>query len=519
MARYNKTPKGMQLQAQTPGEGGRGGIATLPNPKAMPQVDPHQQDYANWYKQVTGQGYTPMYRSPLDGKPYQVDSNGLRTAVDEQTFQTVYPSELGNTGGSQWGGPQSKTLQPAEWNVPDGQWATPMQQVQPEPQQQLAMGGDGGMGGGYILPQQGAMLGGPVGVPGNMMPMGGGMGGGMMAGGGYQPGVMQDPAIQRQLANFFTSNVNNTQLATSRQAALTADMTAQSDRDMNFGTGWGGALGGLASFFTGDPGFSKYAEKQAEGAYKRRQELAGNTNDYVNNVQQNMMNGFNILQGTDPQSIKNQTAMANAMANASRAQAYGQSINNNMQLGQQRISQGWAGLAQRDRHFAQTAGMAQQRLQMDMQRLQLEGQRVGMNQQQIDLQKQRLAQDYDLALQRMADQRSGMQMQHEDRMLGLQQDYDQMEQQNQQFWGNQQNQGYQHANEQGYDSNTQQPYFKYSEPYRKQFSKPAAQPGASAGAAGGGRPLDAGTAQQFLQQAGGDKAKARQLAAQAGFKF
>ncbi len=38
MARYNKTPAGMQLQAQTPGQGGYGGIGTLPNMKAMPQI-------------------------------------------------------------------------------------------------------------------------------------------------------------------------------------------------------------------------------------------------------------------------------------------------------------------------------------------------------------------------------------------------------------------------------------------------------------------------------------------------
>lgn len=499
MARYNKTPQALRLVGQTPGAGGYGGMATLPNMKPMPQVDPHQQDYANWFKQVTAQGYTPMYRSPLDGKPYQVDSTGLRSAVDERQFQTVYPSELGNSGGDMWGGPKSSTLQPQEWQVPQGMWARqapglPSKQEAPRAMPPMA--------------QWAPVMGDPAGFGGGQAP-------GLVAG-GYQPGLLQDPAMQAQMQEHFRRNLGGNGYAMAQQSALNDAMTRQSVIDMGLGTGLGAAVGGLASFFTGDPGYSQWAEKQSDAAYKRRQELAANTNNLVNNSQQNYWHGFNMLMQSDPQSIKNQTAMANAAANMQRANAYGQSINNNMALGQNRNQLGWAQLAQKDRQFAQTAQQAQARLQMEQQRLQYEGQRIGLSQQQIEIQKQQLAQNYDLGLQRLAQQREATQLGYQGRMAGLQQDYDQMEQQNQQFWANQQNQGYQAANEQGYDSNAQKPYFKMSDLYRQNFQQPAAAPQQ---AQGGGMPLDAQTAQRFLQQAGGDKNMARQLARAAGYRF
>jgi hypothetical protein len=472
----------MQLQAQTPGQGGYGGFGTLPNMKPMPQVDPNQDKYAQWYQQVTSQGYTPMYRSPLDGKPYQVDPTGLRTAVDERQFQTVYPSELGNTGGSQWGGPQAATLQPASWNVPAGSWAKPMQASQPQALPPMA--------------QYNPLMGDPVGFGGAP---------GMVA--APQQGMLQNPALQQQMANFFTRNLDGTQYAMAQQSGLNDAMMRRSAADMSYGTGWGGALGGLMSFFTGDPGYSQYAEKQADNAYKRRQELAGNTNNLVNNAQQNITTGFNMLMQSDPQSIKNQTAMANALANMQRANAYGQSINNNMMLGQDRSQLGWAQLAQRDRQFAQTAQQAQQRLQMDMQRVQLEGQRVGLSQQDINLRKQQIAQQYDLGLQRLAQDAQASFWAHSDRQAGIQQDYDKQQLQEQQFWAGLQNENYQKASEQGRDPNTQQSYYKYSEDYRKQFTGPPK------------KLVDLKVAEKYLQQAGGDRSKARELARQDGWIF
>lgn len=483
MTRYNKTPKGMQLQAQTPGAGGYGGIGSLPNMKPMPQVDPNQGKYAQWFRDVTSQGYTPMYRSPLDGKPYQVDANGLRSAVDERQFQTVYPSELGNTGGSQWGGPQSATLQPAEWNVPAGSWAKPMQAAEPQALPPMA--------------QYNPLMGDPVGFGGAP---------GLMAG-GYQPGALQSPAMQQQLAQFFSRNMAGTNYAIGQQSGLNDAMMRRSAADMGYGTGWGGALGGLMSFFTGDPGYSQYAEKQADNAYKRRQELAGNTNNLVNNAQQNMMNSFNMLMQSDPQSIKNQTAMANAAANMQRANAYGQSINNSMALGQDRNQLGWAQLAQRSSQFAQTAQQAQQRLAMDMQRIQMEGQRIGLSQQDINLRKQQIANQYDLGLQRLAQDAQSSQWAHSDRMAGLQQDYDQQAARDAQFWAGLQNENYQKASEQGYDANSQQSYYKYDPSFRQQNSAPAA------------KPLDDATAASFFKKAGGDPNKARQMARAAGYKF
>ena len=55
---------------------------------------------------------------------------------------------------------------------------------------------------------------------------------------------------------------------------------------------------------------------------------------------------------------------------------------------------------------------------MEQQRLQYEGQRIGLSQQQIEIQKQQLAQNYDLGLQRLAQQREAAQLGYQGVWLG-----------------------------------------------------------------------------------------------------
>lgn len=481
----NRTPSMDQLPAKN--------IGTLPNMKPQTQTDPYQGQMKDWYKQATSQGYQPIYRSPVDGNPYAVDANGNRTKVAEQQFQTMYPQELGNTGGEFWGGPKSDYLTADAYNA-----AQMQQQPQPISQPQP-------------LGQMNTAWGGPTSYPGPQgMTYGDGMGGGIVSAGEVPNTSLQSPYMQRQMAQFFQSGMNDTTAAMDDRYSEIQGMRTQNKIDNAYGNVIAPIAGGLLSFFTGDMGAAQAGQTARDTAYKRRQDIMQHLGNYTNDAQQNQMNGFNMMMQSDPQSIKNQTMMANSMANMARAQSYGQQVNNQNWQGQQRAALNWQQLAQKDAQFARTAQQADMRIRQEAQRIQYEGQRIGLSQQEIAMKQEQMAQNYSARLQQMADQRMFQQQNHEDRMYGYDQGNRRMDQQDEQFWGNLQNQNYQRANEQGYDSGTQSSYPKYSQDFRNANSAPPSR---------GGMKLDAQGAMKFLQMAGGDKNKARQMAQQSGYSF
>lgn len=174
---------------------------------------------------------------------------------------------------------------------------------------------------GYQQPRQGQ----PMSAYG--APFGGAAGGGNLMAGPGQFAPMQNPAVQNQIQNYFMQNAGAaSQMLADQQKSLGRQGRYQAVDDV-----MGHVAAPMMSGFFGLIGKQAAADKFSNmGA-----EMVGRS-DKLNNMRANMMgdmqrgarNGFEMMQLSDPNNIKNQIALMNAATNAQRANYYGQQVNN-----------------------------------------------------------------------------------------------------------------------------------------------------------------------------------------------